>query len=260
MIPSLFGFRFRQRLLPQLPALLLSLLLGALAVFLYRPEQLAGLQALRQELPDVFTFLGMEGSPHLAAHTGGLLYGFLMPLVVIFRAASSAHELVARPLADGRAAMYLASGHRRGAILLTLCLLVLLESLFLALASLLGQALSALVFFPGAGLAPLARQGLGFALVVLPFPALASLLAVRAASPRSAWRGSVLILSAFLLFSLFARLPGWTRALRFLTPLTLWKGALLSSGAGGFSDALWALPLTAVFLVLALLSFSRSEL
>lgn len=260
MIPPLFGVRFRQRLIPQLPALLSCFLLGALAVYLYRPERLAGLQALRQVLPEAFTFLGMEGSPHLAAHAGGMLYGFLLPLFVVFRSASSARELVARPLSDGRAAMDLASPHGRGAVLLTLCLLVLLETIFLALAALLGQVLSALVFFPGADAAPLLRQGLGYALVILPFPALASLISLRAASPRSAWRGSAAVLTVFLLFSMFARLPGWTRSLRFLTPLTLYQGALLSSGAGGWSAALWALPLAAFFLLLALLSFSRREL
>ncbi len=260
MIPSLFAFQFKWRLRRLVPAMAFSLLLGALAVCLYTPERLEGLRYLRGELPEVFTFLGYEGDTGLGIHLMGLLCGFILPLLVIFLSVSGGSALVATPVADGRMAMLLAAGHRRSAILMTLYVHLFLEAALVLMACLAGQAVMAAALFPGFDFFALLRLCLGLILISSVYCAFAVFMAARAPTPGKMRGFSRLAMALTLLFTMAARLPGWARALRFFSPLTLFQGTALVSGSGGWPPALSALPIAGVFLFMALWRFSSREM
>jgi hypothetical protein len=260
MIPSLFLFQFKLRWYKLLAAILMSLILGALAAWMYTPDRLAELLLIRQELPEVFTFLGMEGSPSLGIHLMGTVYGFLLPLLVILHSVSSGYDLIAKPLFDGRMAMLLASKHRRGAILGTLCLIRLVEFLLLIFCCLLGQVILSLTLIKGANLVEPVRLALGFMLVSLPYPACAAIFACIAKTPQGMRRASLFLLLLTLLMAMLSRLQGALQSLRFLTPLSFFRGAGLAAGNGGWVPALYALPVAMVLYILAFMSFSKREL
>ena len=260
MIPSLFLYQFKLRRYKLLAAMFASLVLGALAAWMYTPERLGEFLFIRRELPEVFTFFGLEGSPSLGIHLTGAVYGFFLPLQIILHSVSSGYDLIARPLSDGRMAMLLASKHRRGAILGTFCLIQLAEILLLILSCLAGQAVLSLLLINGANLAEPLRLALGFMLVALPYSACAALFACRANTPQGMRRGSLLLLLLTLLMAMLSRLQGVLQSLRFLTPLSFFRGAALAADTGGWIPALYALPIAVVLYLLAFLSFSKREL
>lgn len=259
MIPSLFAFRFTRRLPGLLLIMGLAFLTGALVVYMYTPERLDDLRYLRGEMPELFTLLGIEGDSSLDIHLMGILYGALLPLFMILFQGSAACRLAAMPLQDGGMAMLLSAGHRRSAVLLTLYLNLLAETALVLLACAAGQAILALILFQGFSLLALLRLCLGFFPVMLPYGAFALLMSMLSGSVKGMRRVCHAAMLATLLFTFVSRLPGWTRSLRFLSPLTLFRGTELASGSGGWGAALFALLPAAVFLLAALRSFSRRE-
>jgi hypothetical protein len=260
MIPSLFAFLFRRRLMKLFFFMAFSFFLGALAAWMYMPERLSDLRYLRGEMPELFTLLGIEGESSLGIHLMGMLYGFILPVFMILYQVSAGGRLLIKPLKDGRMAMLLAAKHLRSAVLLTIYLNLLVETALVLLACFMGQISLALLLFQGFSVPALLRLCLGFFLVMLPYGAFTVLIAVRAKTPLGMRRNCQAAMLATLIFTLAARLPGWTRSLRFLSPLTLFRGTELASGSGGWQTALWALPLAALFLLAALWSFSRREI
>lgn len=260
MIPSLFAFLFSRRMKRLFLIMALSFSVGALAVWMYMPEQLSVLRYLRGEMPELFTLLGIEGDSSLGIHLMGLLYGFILPLFMMLYQVSAGGRLLIKPLKDGRMTMLLAARHLRSAVLLTLFLNLLAETALVLLACFMGQISLALLLFQGFSVPALLRLCLGFFLVMLPYGAFAVFIAVRAKTPLGMRRTCQATMLATLFISMAARLPGWVRSLRFLSPLTLFRGTELASGSGGWQTALWALPLAALFLLAALWSFSRREI
>ncbi len=260
MSPTLFAFQFKRRLPGLLLIMVLAFSAGLLAVFMYTPERLSDLRYLRGEMPELFTFLGVEGDSSLDIHLMGILYGFILPLFMILNQVSAARRLFAGPLQDGRMAMLLTAGHRRSAVLLTLYLNLLAETALILLACAAGQVILALLLFQGFSLPALMRLCLGFFLVMLPYGAFALIMSMRAGTVKGIRRASQAVMLVTLLCALASRLPGWTRYLRFLSPLTLFRGTELASGSGGWGAALFTLPLAALFLLAALRSFIRREI
>lgn len=260
MIPSLFVFRFRQGLRWLIPAAAFSFLLGILAVFSYTLGLPAAIDSLKTELPGLLTLLGYLGSANLGVHIMGILYGFVLPMLVILLSVSLAQRLIAKPLQDGRMATLLASEHRRSSIILTLCLVMLLNLALILLFCLAGQAVSTFFLFPGFDFSSILRINIGFILVSLPFPAFAAFIACITATARRARRLTLILMLTSVGFMAASRLSGWPSTLRFLTPFSLFEGQRLLGGAGGWSLALWALPLTLVFLLATAWVFRSREL
>lgn len=257
MIPTLFASRLRARHL--LAWLLPALLLGALAVFLYTESPLAQVRALQGELPELFTVLGFYGDSSLPLFLLSYLYGLILPLLSTLLAIHLAARLITRPLLDGRMAMLLSASHSRGAVLLSLWWVMALYHLLLALAALTGQVLMALLLFPEANLLALLRLSGGFLAVSLVCPALTLLLACASPDERALRRRGGLLLYGMLALGLVARLPGWTRWLRFASFWSLFEGTRLIFNGASWQLPLLALALTLVLILFALLSFRGRE-
>lgn len=260
MIASLLSLRFKNRAKVLLFAVLAFAALGFLSIWLFTPQRQADVQLLRQELPEVLTFLGILGESSLGLHVAGSLFGVLVPLLTIFFAVHSATSLVAKPFADGRMAMYTASGHKRLTVLLTLSLLSLVETALILLATFAGQLAGTVLLFPQTNLLPLLRLNAGALAVLLVYPSFACLVAVFADTPRKAARLARGLLLLTLLFSCLSRLPGWLQVFANLSPLTWVKTTQLLAGTGGWLQACYALCLSMVLLLVSVLAFNRREL
>lgn len=260
MILSLFAFRARQGLRWLVPATAFMFALGFLAVFSYTLGVLALLDSVRAEAPIILTLLGYLGDANLGVHVLGVLYGFVLPVIIVFTSVSLGRRLIGQPLDDGRMAILLAAGYRRASVILTLCLVMLFFHFLLLLSCFLGQAAAAAIFFSGFDVLSLLRLTIGFLLVSLPFPALAALFSARAEGARRALRRGFIIMLVLVGGMAASRLSGFSTYLRFVTPFTLFEGQKLLAGGDGWMMALWALPFTAGLLVWTALVFRGREL
>lgn len=258
MILPLFAARFRARLV--LPWAVTALVTGIAAVLAYLPAALEPLRFLRGEMPELFTALGFVGDSSLPFFLLGSLYGFLMPLFASLMAWSLARRLVVRPLQDGRMALLLAAPWRRASILLTLFLVMVAALVPVMAASFLGQALAALVFFPGADLLALARLAAGFCLPAVVALSLAFFLAVTAPDERRFARRARLAMGLSLVLLLASRLPGWPGAARFLCFWRLYDGVRLVFSGLALLPALAAACLSLALLALSLAVFKNRAL
>ena len=258
MILSLFAARFNLRKL--LPWLLVFLLGGAAVVWAYTPGPLASLRIVRGEMPELFTVLGFVGDSTLPTFILSFLFGLMMPLAFTLFGINAACSQITKPLEDGRMAMLFAAGHRRGTILLTLCLVIFSGSVLLVLFTLMGQLAAALAFFPQADLSALLRVNFGFLAAALICPAFSVLMAVISFDEIRMRRRSAVVLLLMLVFFMASRLPGWTASLRWFTFWTLFDGPGLAFGSADWLSTLAAV-MTSVFLTgLSLWVFRTREL
>ncbi|MGI6696483.1 MAG: hypothetical protein ACOX6O_09690 [Christensenellales bacterium] len=259
MIRSLFVYEWRQLLRRLAGFAVLALLLGLGAVFLFTPDMQGHLRYLSEELPLVAQLAGYAGSTNLPVHVMGVLYGFILSLVMVLAGMSLARRLITRPAQDGRMAQRLAAPHRRGAIFFTLFWLMALEMLIISMGAFLGQTAGVLIFLGGQGDIPaLLRLALGMAFSALPVAGAMAAVASLAPGPVSARRLSRLIGIAFIGFMMVSRLAGWPQYLRFFTPFALFKGQALLSGFEATS--LLGLPLSVMLAGLGAWGFSGRDL
>lgn len=258
---TLFAFQMKPRLKRLLPGLMACFLLGAAAIWLFLPERVSDLALLRQELPEVMTALGYFGSATLGIHVSGVLLMLVLPLSLAFYSISQAEYHVGDALRDGRMAQLLAAPHRRSAILLTLCLCAFLETALLLFAAFLGQVLLAVILFaPLLDVLALFRLNLGLLLVCLPFSGLSLLMLFLVPQRKKRRR---LCRTLFLLSFLglgASRFPGWTRFLRFLSPISLLKPQEALASFAGLMQPLWGLALALAFVLFALSIFQQHDL
>ena len=258
MILPLFFARFNLRKL--LPWLLVFLLAGAAVVWAYTPGPLASLRFVRGEMPELFTVLGFVGDSTLPTFVLSILFSLLMPLAFTLYGIYAARSLITKPLEDGRMAMLFAARYRRGAILLTLCLVIFSGSVLLVLFVLLGQLAAVLVFFPKADLSALFRVNFGFLAAALICPAFSVLMSVVSYDETRMKRRSAVVLLLMLVFFMASRLPGWTSSLRWFTFWTLFDGAGLAFGSADWQRTLAAAMISVFLTGLSLWVFRSREL
>lgn len=261
MIKSLFLYELKQLFRRLAGLAVFAILLGLGAVFLFTPDMQSQLRYVSEELPLVVRLLGYAGSANLPVHVLGVLYGFVLPLVMVLSGFSLARRLISRPLDDGRMAQRLAAPHRRSGIFFTLFWLMALEVLLISLAALLGQVVGVFIFQNGqADMLALLRLALGMALASLPVAGAMAAVASLAPGLASARRFSGLLGLLFVSLLMVSRLSGWPQPLRFGTPFALFKGQALLSGFAGMLPSLTGLPLAVVLVGLGAWGFSNRDL
>lgn len=258
MISSLFFLKFNIK--RQLGWLFAALLLGALSAFAYTPAPREALRYVRQEMPELFLLLGIQGDSNLSNFVLFYLFGVLLPLFISHYAIRANRNLISRPMEDGRMAMLIASGHRRAAILLTHVAALFLGLFLILITVFIGQLLMALAFSLNMDLLAFLRMHGGFLCVSLLFVAICLLIALRSADDTQMKRRSRALAFMMLLFLLLSRLKGWLQHTRFLTLWSLFEGDKLVYGSGGFVPALGALLAAVLCVVVSLLVFNRREL
>lgn len=261
MIPSLFVYELKMLLRRMAALLVMALLLGMAVVFLFDPEILPQIRQLSEELPLTTRLMGYSGSANLPVHVLGLLYGLLMPLVLVVSTRRLARRLITLPLEEGRMAQRLAAPHRRAALVFTLFFLMMLETLLICLAAFLGQAAGVMIFLKGQGdLLALLRLALGMALSALPLAGAMAAVALASPGPVSARRWSFLLGLMFLGFMVASRLSGWAQLLRFGTSFALFKGQALLTDFDALLLPALGLPLAFILAGLGALAFSGRDL
>lgn len=260
MINSLFNLRLKQRIQQVWPWFVCFFAAGALSVYLFTPARLSDIQLLRQELPELLTFLGILGEGSIGIYISGVLLGFVLPLLVMMFSLSSAKALVAKPIEDGRMAMLLASSYRREKIAFTLIILCFFETIIILIANLVGQLLGVMLLFSDVSLLPLLRLNIAAALVMTVFPALSCLIAFASNNSRRTAQIGRIGMVLTLLFTGLSRMPGWLRMFRFITPLTWLKPTQWLAGSGGWISIMYACMLSAILTLISIAVFSQKEL